>query len=254
MRRGRLEDEGLQLKLISPDGTTILLTAPTNGGLGANYGTACSAGSQTIFDDNASASINAGTAPFVGNFQPEQPLSSLLPAYGANLNGVWLLNAVEQFAGDAATLECWSLNVTPYSCLDGGGQCPGSGLFLTMSASPNPVVVGSNVVFTLSVSNAGPSPANDVVISQTLPPGFVFDTTSNYPVETIYGGSSVTLSRGSLPVYGAAIISEVTTPYQPGDATSVASVTSSSLNLNWNNPPRPPPQRVSLCRWPSGGK
>ncbi len=228
-------DMGLTLELISPNGSTNLLTSYPNGGLGANYGLGCSPSSETTFDDNASTSIAAGTAPFLGSFQPTQPLLSLLPASGANLNGVWLLHAVEQFPGDLTTLECWSLNVTPYVCQDGGGQCPGSDLSLTMSAGPNPVLVNSNEVFTLTVSNAGPSPADGVAISQSLPPGFVFVTTSNYPVQVVGSSGNLTLTVGTLPVYGTAVISVVTLPLVAGLATSVATVTSTTSDPNPNN-------------------
>jgi len=227
--------EGLTFQLISPDGTTVTL-ADFDGGLGANYGTACSPASETTFDDDAPASITTGTAPFVGSYQPQNPLSTFLPISGTNLNGVWQLNVTEAFLDDPATLECWSLNVEPYVCQDGGGQCPGSALSLTMSASPNPVLVNSNVVFTMNVSNAGPSDAQGVVISQSLPPNFSFVTTSNYPVQATANGTNITLSLGSLPVYGTATISEVTVcTYPPGLATSVATVGSTGVNPNPNN-------------------
>jgi uncharacterized repeat protein (TIGR01451 family) len=226
--------EGLTFNLISPNGTSITLSE-FNGALGANYGDGCSPASETTFDDNALTPIGAGTAPFIGSFQPEQPLSTFLPASGTNLNGVWQLNVSEEFTGDPATLECWSLNIEPYVCEDGGGECPGSYLSLTMSNSPNPVLVFSNLVYTLNVSNAGPSDAQGVVISQSLPPGFSFVTTSNYPVQATASGTNLTLSLGSLPVYATAMVSVVTVPTIPGLATSVATVGSASTELNVNN-------------------
>jgi len=228
-------DEGLTLTLISPNGTSVVLTSIGDGGLGADFGTSCSPGNETTFDDDSLTPIAFGNPPFVGTFQPEEPLSTLLPCSGTNLNGVWLLNATEAFIGDPTTLECWSLNVEPYVCEDGGGQCPGSALSLTMSAHPNPVLVYSNEVFTLTVSNAGPSDAEGVVISQSLPLGFGFVTTSNYPVEATVSGTNLTLSLGVLPVYGTAIVSVVTIPTIPGLATSVATVGSTQINPNPNN-------------------
>jgi uncharacterized repeat protein (TIGR01451 family) len=226
--------EGLILRLTSPDGATVLL-AQFDGGLGANYGAGCSPALETTFDDDATNSITTSTAPFIGAFQPEQPLASLLPVSGTNLNGIWQLSVVDEFSSYTATLECWTLNVTPYLCQDGGGQCPGADLSLTMSASPNPVLVFSNLVYTLNVSNAGPGLATGVVISQSLPPGFGFVTTSNYPVQVTSSGTNLTLSLGSLPVYGTASVSVVTIPSFPGLATSVASVGSTATDPNPNN-------------------
>lgn len=230
-----LYDEGVTMTLISPDGTSVLLTAPFNGGLGQNYGQACSLTSETTFDDAAVTPITDGGAPFVGNYQPEQPLSTFLPCSGTNLNGVWQLNVQEEFADNPATLECWSLNIEPYVCQDGGGQCPGSDLSLTMSAAPNPVLVNSNLVYTLNVSNAGPSGADGVVVSQSLPLGFGFVTTSNYPVQATVNGTNLVLSFGSMPVYGTALVSVVTIPTIPGPATSVATVGSIDPDPNPNN-------------------
>ena len=68
-------DQDLQISLVGPDSTTIDLSS-NNGGEGKNYGTDCPADdNDTIFDDSASTSITAGTAPFVGTFTPEQALS-----------------------------------------------------------------------------------------------------------------------------------------------------------------------------------
>jgi uncharacterized repeat protein (TIGR01451 family) len=228
-------DEGLVLTLISPNGTSVPLTTIGDGGLGANYGTGCSLASETTFDDDAVIPIAFGNAPFVGSFQPEEPLSTFLPCSGTNLNGVWQLNATEAFTSDPTTLECWTLTVEPYVCEDGGGECPGSALSLTMSAGPNPVLVDSNEVFALTVSNAGPSDAQGVVISQSLPLGFGFVTTSNYPAQATVNGTNLTLSLGVLPVYGTAVVSVVTIPTIPGLATSFATVGSTQINPNPNN-------------------
>ncbi len=228
-------DEGITMQLISPDGSNVLLSQ-FDGGLGANYGASCSStATETTFDDAASLPVTLGAAPFIGTFQPEQPLAAYYLASGTNLNGVWQLNVVDEFLGDAATLNCWTLNVTPYVCQDGGGQCPGAQLSLTMSASPNPVLVSSNLVYTMTVSNAGPSSADNVIVSQSLPPGVGFVSTSNYPVAVSQVGFTLELNVGSLPVYGSATFSVLTVPLIPGLATSVATVGSTEVNPNPNN-------------------
>jgi uncharacterized repeat protein (TIGR01451 family) len=228
-------DEGITLRLISPDGTTVLLSQ-VNGGQGADYGTSCSStNTETTFDDAATVPITQGAAPFIGTFQPQEPLSVYYLASGTNLNGVWRLNVVDEFPGDAATLSCWTLNVTPYVCQDGGGQCPGAVLSLTMSASPNPVLVDSTLVYTMTVSNAGPSSADNIIVSQSLPPGIGFVTTSNYPVAVSQVGSNLEMNIGSLPVYGSATFSVVTIPIFSELATSVATVGSTEINPNPDN-------------------
>jgi uncharacterized repeat protein (TIGR01451 family) len=46
---------------------------------------------------------------------------------------------------------------------------PVADVSVTVSASPNPVVVGKSLTYTVTVSNAGPSDATGVVVTETLP-------------------------------------------------------------------------------------
>jgi uncharacterized repeat protein (TIGR01451 family) len=224
-------DGGITLQLISPSGTNVLLSQ-YNGDFAPNYGSGCGTNSETTFDDAASNSIVDALPPYIGSFQPQQPLSVFHLASGTNLNGTWNLQVQDAYSVDTAVLECWSLNISPELCVDGGGQCPGSDLSLTMSASPNPVFVNSNVVYTMTVSNAGPGPADSVVISQTLPPGFESYSTSNSPVSSSLNGTNLTLVLGTLPVYGSATV-YVIVPYSiPGLATSTATVGSEEVDPN----------------------
>jgi uncharacterized repeat protein (TIGR01451 family) len=224
-------DLGLVLQLIAPNGVSVLLSA-NNGGGGQNYGVSCVAAGETTFDDAALQPIVQALPPYAGSFQPQEPLSTFNLFNGTNLNGVWQLNVVNEIPGETAQLNCWSLNISPEICTDGGGECPGADLSITMTAVPSVVLVDSSLVFNLVVSNAGPSAANNVVVSQTLPPGFGFVTASNYPVSASLSGLNLNLSLGTLPVYGSAVVSVVTIPTIPGLATSVATVGSSTINPN----------------------
>ena len=114
-------DQDLRLSLISPDGTEVLLSS-SNGQFGQNYGVDCD--DTTTFSDDASNSIDSAYAPFLGTFIPEQPLASFNGKSGDAVNGVWLLRAEDQAAEDTGTIQCWSLELSPISCYDGGGQCP----------------------------------------------------------------------------------------------------------------------------------
>ncbi len=196
---------GLTLRLISPNGTNVILSQ-NNGGTNANYGSGCGSDSETTFDDAAAVPITSAQWPYVGSFQPQQPLSVFNLLNGTNLNGTWTLRVQDDLPGDTAALECWSLNISPEGCVDGGGQCPGSDLSLTMSASPSLVFVGSNVVYTLTVLNAGPSPAQNVVIMQGLPAGVTGVAVINGSVSASQSGSNLSMTLASLPVYGAATI------------------------------------------------
>ncbi len=97
----------LIVKLVSPDGTTVLLS-DRNGGSGQNY-------TNTVFtgDPTVTATIAAGTAPFSGTFLPEQKIG--LVNNGQNADGVWTLCIQDASATKIGRLSNWSLtfNNTP---------------------------------------------------------------------------------------------------------------------------------------------
>src|SRR5207245_1813550 len=123
---------------------------------------------RTVFDDAAIETINQGTAPFRGTFRPQQPLAVFVGKGGTNVNGTWKLHVFDSFFSDVGTIQCWSLFLYPAMCTDGGTQCPGADLALGMTASPEPVFLGSNLVYTISLTNIGPNTAKNTVISQVL--------------------------------------------------------------------------------------
>ncbi|TDU43282.1 putative secreted protein (Por secretion system target) [Gelidibacter sediminis] len=80
----------LKLVLVSPEGTSIILT--NNNGLpeAKNY-------TNTVFDQQATDSITNGTAPFTGSYIPEENLSQL---NGEMSGGQWKLNVIDLFDTD----------------------------------------------------------------------------------------------------------------------------------------------------------
>jgi len=199
------DDGGITMRLIGPNGTNVLLSQNIGEG-GTNYGSGCGSGLETVFDDAAALPISLGSPPFMGSFQPQQPLSAFDFLSGANLNGTWHLQVQDEFSTDTDLLECWSLTISPSVCEDGGGQCPGANLSLAMSAASSLVFVGSNEVYSLTVSNAGPSPAQNVVITQTLPPGVIGVSVLSGSVGVAQTTTNITMTLASLPVYGVVTV------------------------------------------------
>jgi subtilisin-like proprotein convertase family protein len=93
-------DSDLSITLISPTGTSVLLSS-WNGGSGNNY-------TSTVFDDAAGISITVGAAPFTGTYRPEAALSTL---NGQNANGTWQLKVVDDASLDVGSLVSWSITV-----------------------------------------------------------------------------------------------------------------------------------------------
>ena len=81
---------------------TIVVLTSDNGGGSDNY-------TGTVFDDAASGSIVAGSAPFTGTYAPEEPLSTFA---GENTLGAWSLQVVDDFNADGGTINAWSLDFT----------------------------------------------------------------------------------------------------------------------------------------------
>ncbi len=96
---------------------------------------------------------------------------------------------------------------------------------LSKSDAPDPVDVGARLRYELTVSNNGPSTATGVTVTDTLPEGAVFvSSTPGFPTCTEFGGT-VTCSVGQI-VAGAetSIAIEVIAPLAAGTVTSTATV------------------------------
>lgn len=225
----------LTLRLFAPDGTSALL-AKNRGGSGQNFGLSCfPLTSRTTFDDDATNSIAAGRAPFIGSFIPEEPLAIFAGKAGTNLNGLWRLQLVDGFPGYVGTNLCWSLNITASECLEGGGQCPGVDLGITMLDAPDPDVVGSNLVYTIIVTNYGPNIARGAVVTQNLPPGVRFVSAISSQGAASYAGGVVTATLGNLAIDGSATVTVTVVPTIATTIYSSASVASSDPELNPQN-------------------
>jgi subtilisin-like proprotein convertase family protein len=110
-------DGDLIVVLVDPTGRRSLLTY-SDGGSGQGF-------TGTMFDDEASSSIESGTAPFAGSFKPRQPLSGY---DGSQASGTWTLEIQDIGNGDTGTLTSWSLTptvTTGYACSACGMAPPG---------------------------------------------------------------------------------------------------------------------------------
>lgn len=124
VRIGHPADEDLAIRLVSPDGTGVVLVAnslwnavqgqgPSGMGTGACDGT----GNPTVFDDAALTAISDGLAPYAGSYRPDAPLSSLV---GHPVAGPWQLVVADTLFGDTGSLQCWGLEI---ACQQQGYTC-----------------------------------------------------------------------------------------------------------------------------------
>ncbi len=117
---------------------------------------------------------------------------------------------------------------------------PSADLGITKSDSPDPVIAGNNLTYTLTVSNLGPSDdAATVTVTDTLPAGvtFVSATGTGWMCGAAMG--VVTCTRSGLTMAGSpapAITVEVTVnTATTGPLTNNASVSSPTTDLNGKN-------------------
>ena len=103
---------------------------------------------------------------------------------------------------------------------------PAADLSLTKSDSPDPVLVGGTLTYTLTAHNSGPQDTTGVSLTDTLPNGveFVSATPSQGLCDEASG--TVTCSLGALASGASATVTIDVTPQSAGSITNQASVTS----------------------------
>ena len=96
-------------------------------------------------------------------------------------------------------------------------------LSIAKTASPNPGVTLANLTYRITVTNNGPSPATNVVVTDNLPGGINF--VSATPTQGLCSGTTtVTCSLGSMAKDALAVINILVVPQAPGTLTNNASV------------------------------
>lgn len=84
---------------------------------------------------------------------------------------------------------------------------PAANLIVTKEHLSEPALAGGSIVYTITVSNAGPSDATGVVVNDTLPPGFTATSPTNIAVGSLPFGAttsvtvSADISSGNLGLY-----------------------------------------------------
>src|SRR5262249_18001970 len=140
-------------------------------------------------------------------------------------------NALVTFNGKQLRVNYTGTTVT-LTALGDAPPADTADLQVTKSDAPDPVLVGQNVTYTVTVLNNGPAAAANVVLTDTLPAGvtFVSATGGVTPV-----GGVLTFDLGTLAAGGRTAVTVVVTPTAAGTITNQASVPSNGNAPNLDN-------------------
>jgi uncharacterized repeat protein (TIGR01451 family) len=106
---------------------------------------------------------------------------------------------------------------------------PATGVMLFMQASPNPIVAGGTLTYSIVVENLSPFGANNVVVTDILPASV--NLISAVPDHgSCVGASSITCNLGTMAAFSRASIVIQVTPMVAGLLQNTASVTTVSFD------------------------
>lgn len=111
----------------------------------------------------------------------------------------------------------------------GAGAPERADLTLVKNDSPDPVAVGENIVYTLTVGNNGPDAATGVTITDTLPASLTFVSAS---AGCTQAGRVITCDVGGLAVGASAQVQITATATAAGTVTNSASVSGNEGDSN----------------------
>ncbi len=226
----------IQVLLVGPSGQDIVLV----GGTGASYAIT---NVTLTFDDAAPALLPGSSQITNGTFKPTDyglalpfPLPAPAPPYAATLaaafdgtapNGTWALYVFDNDPGDSGSIASgWSLNLTAVNPVNSAAD-----LAVGLANPPNGTIyAGVNFDYTVNVTNNGPAGATDVLVTNTLPTGLSFVSTSALSYSNSAGG--VVFNLGSLAAGSATSFTIIANPAAVGTYTNTVSVGSDQTDLN----------------------
>lgn len=158
----------IDMTVTSPNGTVVTLTTDNGAGNdnvfnGTTWSSTANPGGQVPYTTNAGLVTDH---PFVNlvTATPLVPEESLGAFNGENGNGTWTLTVSDDLAGDGGSIDSWSVDIITCSCAS-------ADMGVTLTAAPAPVTAGTNLTYTATTINNGPSSATDVNVSLPLPAG-----------------------------------------------------------------------------------
>jgi uncharacterized repeat protein (TIGR01451 family) len=161
------------------------------------------------------------------------PVTPLADLNGEDGNGTWTLTVSDNALADTGALVDWELILSPQGeaiC----NVCPSIADVAVnkTAAAPEPLLIGDSITYTLTASNTGPSQAQDVLVSDTLPSNVSYvsnDCGANF------AAPSLTWDIGALDVGDDALCALTVTASDFGEISNTASIATSSDDPDFDN-------------------
>jgi|GEM_PF-576807 len=148
-------------------------------------------------------------------------------AAGQSIQLRWRCGSDSGVSGAGWHVDTLSVTILSYACCTASAD-----LEAALTASPNPVVRGQPLTYTLTVTNLGPAPAVNVTLTNTLPAGVTFVSASPGCVSL---GETVIASVGPMPGGSATNFTLVVTPSVGGPNTNTLAAASLTFDPNPSN-------------------
>jgi uncharacterized repeat protein (TIGR01451 family) len=147
-----------------------------------------------------------------------------------DLDTLLSLESGAAFVGFTAATGAASENhdILDWSYCPGPPAPPSANLSVAKDDSPDPVTIGEELTYTLTVDNFGPSAAEDVVVTDTLPAGVIFGAASATQGSCAELLGSVRCELGTIASGAAATVTITVTPMTTGTLQNTASVSSTT--------------------------
>ena len=183
-------------------------------------------------------------APFISGFTPAHGLtgtnvlvtgSSLLGATAIQFNGVngtglnVLSNGAAQVTVPAGAQTGPLTVIAPAGTFTTSSNFvfdSASDLGVTLTASPNPVLLSTNLVYAIQITNFGPNAATNVRITNTLPSSVTLRAFTVSQGSLNLSGNQITGNLGTINANGSALVTLTVGPQTVGNITNVVTIAS----------------------------
>ena len=233
----------LDFLLVGPRGQSVLLLSDSGGSLDVT--------NLTLRIDDRAATTTPDSAQLVpGTFRPSNfdttdtfPAPAPAAPFGTSLavfqkldpNGDWNLFVVDDSNNEGGSLAGgWALTIETFDaecCVDVGA----SDLALSAATPPRPVIVGHDLVFTLTVTNPQPVTATGVLVTNRPPANTTFVSARGSQGDCFLVDGLIVCALGDIPGFSSADVTITVAPNAPGSYTNSATVVAVQPDSNTFN-------------------